>query len=414
MPAGREGIAFPRFPFDLETRSEPSLAILYSTDNIGQNTTLAQLGYPGRMIFRLHDDHPRLRQVMMSCPANRYSGARTLADSPEASQTWRILATDPRFDWIELGGQGYTHSPDGDQNLHHHEFAADQTGCNLDHSRFASLEYCRQRFKLVRQAYGVAGIADELVTLMRFPGLAHTPAALQAAAEAGFLAILTAPAPDRPGQETWLPYPGGEIAAIPDSRLLSLFARSDALEEALNSGRVSPSELTRNADYLGAVMQGVAYADLVASTGGILNLTDQWSATFARIGGAAPRYEILHAVLGVIDKRRGSSVWYPSGKELALWLVLKRSATVSRRLKGGKLILRIEPPEGWRRAGGELQNASLIVTLPQGWKATGRVRIRDESQAWRDLGAARRWVEPRGLALTLPIRGRTQVSIERG
>ena len=132
---------------------------------------------------------PLLRVTLMSCPANRYLGAGTLDDSPEAAAVWRTLASDPEFSWLELGGHGYSHSPDGDANRDHHEFSITESGCNLDHAALGEREYFRKRFALARELYRKNGIPDERVAVMRFPGVEDSPEALRAAAEAGFVMI---------------------------------------------------------------------------------------------------------------------------------------------------------------------------------------------------------------------------------
>jgi len=213
--AARSAIWWPRFPFGPDTHAERELAVLYSTDSLGPNTTLADLGYPGRRFFRLHQDHPQLKVVLTSCPASRYSGGRPVDGSTEAGASWKALALDARFDWIELANQGYTHSPEDDSNLNHHEFSIRQKGCNLDHVLLGALDYCRARFRLAREAYRSLGIRDARVTLVRFPGSEDTPSALQAAREAGFLAVMGSRHLDQAGRDWWTPTAdGGEILEI--------------------------------------------------------------------------------------------------------------------------------------------------------------------------------------------------------
>src|SRR5213594_1491698 len=67
------GVMWHRFPVSPSARIEPAIAVIYSSDNIGPTATLARLGYPERNLFRLHRDHPQLKLVLTSCPANRYS-----------------------------------------------------------------------------------------------------------------------------------------------------------------------------------------------------------------------------------------------------------------------------------------------------------------------------------------------------
>ncbi len=185
--SGKGGAIWPRFPFDPASRSERMLAIVYSTGMLGPNSTLADLGYPGRNIFKLHEEHPRIRVILRSCPASRYSGDRSVLESKGAAASWRALATDPRFDWIEIANQGYTHAPPGDSNLDHHEFSTTQEGCNLDHATLGEAAYVGDRMKRIRSTYREIGIP---VSLIQFPGMEHSETALRAALEGGFSAVL--------------------------------------------------------------------------------------------------------------------------------------------------------------------------------------------------------------------------------
>ncbi len=409
---------WPRFPFALDTHVERDVAVLYSTDGLGPNTTLADLGYPGRRIFRLHQDHPQLKVVLTSCPANRYSGGRPVDGSTEAGASWRSLALDPRFDWIELANQGYTHAPEEDANLSHHEFSVRQKGCNIDHALLGALDYCRARFRLVREAYRSLGIPDARVTLVRFPGSEDSPAALQAAREAGFLAVMGSRHLNQTDRDWWTPTADGqEILEIQNTKLLPLFARSEALEAALTQGRIDPARVAESPGFQEAVRRGEAYVEKVAAGGGILNLADQWRETFTVIGGAAPRYLVLGAVLDFIERRHGPRAWYPSGRELALWLQARHQVAVSSRTEGGALLVRAEAPPWWRDVAPDgFAEVSFVVRLPDGWSEAGRVSLRQGpgDSAWRELGADQRWPHPRGLAVIFPLSGTATLRIERG
>jgi hypothetical protein len=411
-----ERTTWPSFPADPAERIERDLALIYTTDNIGPTVTFARLGYPGRILFRLHEDHPLLKVVIMSTPATRYVQGRTLADSPEAAATWKALATEPRFDWIELGGEGYTHSPPGDTNINHHEFSIRQSGCNLDHARMGELDYCRERFRLAREAYRAAGIPDARVSLMRFPGIEDSPAALQAADEAGFLAILGGRHPEEPGRDWWIPHQGGgEILEIENSNALKLFARSAALEEGLRSGRIAPAGVRRSAEFAAAVARGIERAEKAAATGGILNLSDQWFETFAYIGDIMPRYLVLDAVLRAVEERYGPRVWYPRGRELALWLDARRHAKVSWRVDGDGVQVEVDPPARWARLAPEgLEAASLKVSLPARFGAVREVRIGEGGRASRVLDASRWWRAGDDIVIVFPLRAGVRLSVLHG
>lgn len=413
-PAGPGGVqnagsaVWPRFPADPLVRGERTLAVLYSTGNLGPRTTLAQLGYPGRNIFRLHEDHPQLHVVLMSCPANRYSGEGTVLDSKDASATWRMLALDPRFDWLELGNQGYTHSPPDDTDLNHHEFSLSQTGCNVAHTGLDDPGYVTGRFDLIRGAYRSLEIPDERVVLLRFPGMTAGPRALAAAAQAGFVASLGSSLIKAPDQ--------GELVEIPDTRILRKFAQSDPLEKALANGRLKRETVAESEEMKGAVALGVAVAEEAARGGGILNLSDVWNETFAFIGGTYPRYLILDAVLDAVEERYRGRIWFPQGRELALWLALVRDARVEMTAAGDGYIVTIVPTEGWTRVAGEgLAEASLIVGLPAAVESVSAVRIRaDGEEEWRDIASRNHWMERRGLAVVFPIRGSVELQITPG
>ena len=402
---GAAGAAWPRFPADPVLRGERALAVLYSTDNIGPRTTLAQLGYPGRNIFRLHEDHPELHVVLMSCPASRYSGEGTVLDAKDGAATWRALALEERFTWLELGNQGYTHSPPDDTNLNHHEFSLTQDGCNVDHALLDEAAYVSGRFDLIRTAYRSLGIPDERMVLIRFPGLTAGPRALAAAADAGFVASLgTTPLADAPA--------GGPIE-IPDTRILHLFARSKALEEGLTSGRLTRETLAESTEMQGSVAWGMAVVEKAARGTGILNMVDVWSETFAHIGGAQPRYLILDAVLDELETKYRGRVWFPRGRDLALWLSLVRDARVTTTRSGDGVEVAIVPSDAWVRAAGEgLTEASLLVDVPEPIRGAASVRIKpDGDAAWRDLEPSHHWPEPRGLSVVFPIKGPLQLQI---
>ncbi len=373
------------------------------------------LGHPERFLFRLHRDHPRLKITLAAAPANRYLGESTLADHPVSVALWRSLALGSPFEWIELAGHGYTHSPEGDSNLDHHEFSTKNTGCNLDHTAMSDPAYCLRRLTLAREACRAAGISDDRLVVMRFPGSVDTPQALGAALEAGFIAVLGRRHGRDPGREWWIPAADArEILEIEDVLLLDAFARSRDLEAALAAGRMAPVAVTKSAEFRAAVARGRDLVDRIAAGGGILNLTDHWWDTFTEIGGAQPRYLLLDAVLRDIEERYVGRTWYPGARDLALWLDARRSATVSWREEPGGVHVEIEPPPHWGRLSlTGLGAASLVVSLPARWEGVGGVRIREGLEEWRSLDPSLYWMTPEGLAVTFPLRGRVHLHLTR-
>lgn len=405
-------VTWPRFPFDPRTHARPSLAVLYTPDDIGPTATLKKLGSPDELLFRLHRDHPMLKVALMGCPNNRYERGATLADSPAAARVWKTLATDPAFDWVELGGHGYTHSPEGDDNLDHHEFSTTQTGCNIDHAKLSEATYCQRHLSLARAALRGAGIPDDRVVVMRFPGIVDSPEALRAAASAGFEAILGNRHSDEAGREWWVPFPGGEILEIENSNLTRCFSRSAELETALESGRLTAGQVASDTRFLSEVERGRVYVEQVAAQGGILNLFDHWWETFASFGGVSPRYLVLDAVLKDIESRYGERAWYPRARDLALWLEARRRSVVSWQSRQDGLHLIVDPPSRWKERGlSGIETASLLVHLPAGYTGVSGVRSRQGESGWQPLRASSWWLAPDGLAVTFPLRHRTELLV---
>ncbi|HZI93063.1 MAG TPA: putative Ig domain-containing protein [Patescibacteria group bacterium] len=405
-------IRWPRFPFDARTRDERQLAVTYTPDDIGPAVTLESLGWPDKLLFRLHKDHPALKVGLMACPANRYfAGQRLVAGSPAAA-VWRRLATDPAFGWVELGGHGYTHSPDGDANLDHHEFSVTETGCNVDHAKLSEEAYCRRHLGLAREAFRSIGIPDDKTIVMRFPGMADSPQALKAAAGAGFEAIFGSRHGDEAGREWWVPYPGGEILEIENTNLSRCFSRSKSLEADLARGSLEPGHLRSDPRFLAEVQRGRDEVDQIVAQGGIMNLFDHWWETFAEFGGVSPRYLVLDAVLDDVELRYGSRVWYPRSRDLALWLQARRTASVRWQVEADGLHVLVEPPAGWakRRLTG-IEEASIVVGLPAGYTGVSAVRTKHDGRAWQDLDRLKWWVVPDGLALSFPLKDGVEMHI---
>jgi hypothetical protein len=401
-----------RFPVGAATRLEPTLAVIYSSDNVGPTTTLARLGYPDRLLFRLHQDHPQLKVMLTSCPANRYSGERRLSDSPEATATWKSIALDPNFEWIDLAGLGYSHSPPDDRNLDHHEFSVKEGGCNIDHSTLGRTEYTRRQMGQARNAYRTAGIPDDRVVAMRFPGMESSPAALEAALGAGFLAVLDAGNDEEPGREWWTPLQGDEeILHIRNANVLRSFARSQPLEEGLLSGRITPANIRASAEFEAAVARGLHLVSQVETTGGLLHLMDQWAETFREVGGTRPRYLVVDAVLDGIEARYGPRAWYPGSRELILWLDALRHGKVSGKQEGSAVMVRVEPPASWARRGlSGLDDVSVRVALPDQARLED-VTIDDGSQGWKPLAPSSWWMSDGEAWVLFPLHGPVQLRI---
>jgi len=407
------GARWPRFPFDLSTHATRSLAVLYTPDDIGQKFSLLQIGKPDDWLFRLHVNHPEIRVALMSCPRNRYLGERPVGDFPDVVALWKMIAMGDPYPWLELGGHGYTHSPDGDTNLDHHEFSTRNTGCNIDHARMADPVYCRDHLSRARETYRAAGIPDDRVIVMRFPGVADNPEALRAALDAGFIAIFGRRHFDEAGREWWVPAArGGEMLEIEDSHLQTVFARSERLEKDLEDGKVAPAGVASTEAFKAAVTKGAAYVDRIAAGGGILNFANHYWETFDTIGGAQPRYLILDAVLHDIEERFGERAWFPQSRELAFWLDARRHARVEWREEKGGARLTIDPPRAWARMGlTGLTGASILVSLPAGFRDPGSVEIHEERGGWRPLGSDRYWKEGDEMAVTFPLRGRVEIRV---
>lgn len=242
------------------------------------------------------------------------------------------------------------------------------------------------------------------------------PQALSAAIQTGFIAFFGRRHVEDAGHEWPITAAGGgEILEIEDSYLQSVFAPSEKLEKALESGALPPDQVEGSEEFKAAVQKGIRYADRIAAAGGILNLFNHYWETFAVFGGIQPRYLVLDAVLDAIDRRYSGLVWYPGARELALWLDARRRATVWKELKTSEMILTVEPPPRWRELKlTGIPTASLVVEVPEGWNGVRSVRIREEGARWESLDPQRWWTAPGGLALSFPLRGSVELRIRRG
>ncbi|HXI03735.1 MAG TPA: hypothetical protein VNI57_11220 [Candidatus Saccharimonadales bacterium] len=411
-----EGASWTRFPLNPSTGEEPVLAVLYSPDDIGRSVKMSSLGYPDGGFFLLHREHPDLKVVLMSTPANRYMGNLTILGAPRAIDVWRSLAGGKDFDWMELGGHGYTHSPPGDSNLAHHEFSTTQAGCNVDHRKLASPYYCLRQLLTAREVYRALGIPDERVTVMRFPGAVDSPEALSAAREAGFIAIFGRHHREDRGREWWLPCgPGCEMLDVEDSHLQSVAPSLEDLVRALEAGKLDPSTFQKSPAFAAALKEGREYVDGIVSGGGLLNLTNHFWKTFEEVKGVQPRYAFLSALLGGIEKRFGPRVWYPHGGELAQWLELRRRASVTWHRERGNVLVDIDPdPAASLPRTPSLDRVSMRIALPPDFGEVSQVRIDEGDGAWRLLDPSAYRPGPSGLAVSFPLRGSVHLAIASG
>jgi len=135
-----------------------------------------------------------------------------------------------------------------------------------------------------------------------------------------------------------------------------------------------------------------------------VNLFDHWWEDSKEVGGVLPRQRILDAWLRELPAEK---VWWPSARELALWLELARSAHVSWEEHRNRLRLVVEPPASWSRsaAAGRL-DTTMKVHIPSG-RAVQAVRVDGQL-----LDPGRWWATSGGtLVVCFPIAGRTTLDL---
>lgn len=319
------------------------------------------------------------------CPENRYVRRVDGAVRRTSEQVWREIVSGPRLEWLELGGHGYAHSPDGDTNEDHHEFSITESGCNVDHAALGDRRYCERRFALARESMERAGVPQGALAVMRFPGVDDSPEARRAAAREGYLALLGSRHLDEPGRAWWTAYPGGEILEIQNLAFDRAFARSEELERALAEGSVRPDALRGSAPFEAALAKGRALVRRLETQGGIVNLSGHWWETFESVAGVMPRYLLLDTWLSELP---AETVWWPSARELALWLELRRRAVVTWSRENHRVEIRLTAPPGWRPPA-EGFRASIVALVPGGEaivevRRDGRPLPRDSW--WQDGG----------------------------
>jgi hypothetical protein len=396
------GATWPRFPHDPISRQARTFAVLYTPDDIGPTVTWEKLGRPDDLLFRLHRDHPLLRVTLTVCPENRYVSPPTPEVRSAAERVWRGIAGKPGLGWLELGGHGYTHSPDGDVDLHHDEFSVRQAGCNVDHAPFGERAYCERRFGLARAALRRAGVPDEALAVMRFPGLEDSPEALRAAARDGYLAVLGSRHLDQPGRAWWTSIPGGgEILEIQNLAYQRAFASSPELEQGLADGTIRGPAIRESAAFQAALEAGRRLLPRLEAQGGIVNLFDHWWEAFEEFGGTKPRYLLLDAWLRELPRDR---VWWPSARELAAWLHLRRFARTTVRYGADRIDVRIDPEGRWPSPAKGME-ASMVIHVP------GQTRIIEVLEGGRPLASSRWWQEAGDVVVTFTFHGRARLSL---
>jgi hypothetical protein len=397
-----DGATWPRFPVDPATRRDRTLAVLYTPDDIGPNITWEKLGRPEGGLFRLHREHPNLRVTLMLCPENRYISPPAADARASAEKVWRDIVTDPNLSWLELGGHGYAHSPDDDVDLHHDEFSTEQSGCNVDHAALGERGYCERRFAQARASMRRAGIPDEALTVMRFPGLADSPEALRAAARDGYLAIFGSRHQQQAGRPWWTPLPdGGEVLEIQNVPVQRALLASEELEQGLENGSIDPATVRDSAPFREALDKGRTLLRRLEAQGGLVNLFDHWWENAKEVAGVRPREMLLDAWLRELPAER---VWWPSSRALVSWIQLQRFARFSWRARKDRVEVVVEPPRPWRPPAEGLE-VSLVVHVP-GHAAVAEVLVDGDP-----LPRSRWWDDRGRVVLAFPLRDRTRLTL---
>ncbi|HZE89294.1 MAG TPA: hypothetical protein VE404_07095, partial [Verrucomicrobiae bacterium] len=288
-----------------------------------------------------------------------------------------------------------------------------ESGCNIDHAITGRREYCERHMDSARRAYRDLGLADDLVTVMRFPGVADNPEALRAAVRAGFSMIVGSRHLEEPGREWWVTLPGeGEMLEIEGASLQRKFYPPADLERRVAAGGIGEEGVRSDPSFTAAVAAALAFVDGVRQGGGILGLSDHFWETFPESAGVPVRYLVMDEVLRRLEAERGGKIWYPSAHDLALWLDARRNATLAWRVERDGVHVAIDPPRSWReRRSRGLAAASLLVRVPPGYERVRDVTLREEGSAPRALPADAFFRDAAGVTVTFPLASRVELVI---
>jgi hypothetical protein len=402
--------SFPRFPQDTEAKTLRDVMVFYSPDDIFSNITWKFIGYPDSGFFMIHNAFPKLKCTIQTVAENRYLGDipnRNIENDPVAAQIWRDLFTKPEFrSWLEFGNHGYFHSPDGDPNLDHHEFNG-----NVNPAAFDS-GFCYGTFAKARKTYAALGLDNDRIFVMRFPGYAHTPMALRALPDMGFLAYFEY---SRTGREKYLDVGGGrEILAIPTVQLVDIFDTQKLVQE-IQDGFVGPFDLGASRTYQSALAGGLAALDSLARDGGVINLFDHWwEHSRTEIKGVHYRYRFFKDILEGLDRKYGKRVWWAFGSDLALWSHLKRNAPVSLESDRHGATVSFGKPLVWKPGWSVSAGYTLATNDSSAFPAPWSIRYSLESEGYAKahfLGANEYWVEGDRLHFAFPYSGALKVRV---
>jgi hypothetical protein len=405
--------SFPRFPHDTEAKTLRDVMVFYSPDDIYSNITWKYIGYPDSGLFMIHNAYPKLKYTIQTVAENRYLGEipnRNIENDPVAAQIWRDLFAKPEFrSWLEFGNHGYFHSPPGDPNLDHHEFNGSVNPAAFDSA------FCYGTFAKARNTYAALGLDNDRIIVMRFPGSAHTPMALQALADMGFLGYFESV---RTGREKYLELGGGrEILVIPTVQLCDIFDTQKLIQE-IQDGVVGPSDLETSGTYLAALGRGMATLDSLVSGGGVIDLFDHWwEHSGTELRGVHYRYQFFKDILGGLDRKYGKRVWWGFGSELALWSHIKRNAPVSIASDPHGVTVSFGKPVVWKPGWSMTAGYTLATNDSSPFPVPSVVSYALESEGYAQrhvLEPTGYWVEGERLHFDFPYSGALKVRVSFG
>lgn len=404
--------SFPRFPHNASERTLRDIVVFYTPDDISSNTDWKLIGYPDSGMFLLHNAFPKLKVTMQTVPENRYLGEipnRNIESDPIAAGIWRDLADKAEFaGWLELGNHGYFHSPDGDHDLDRHEFNGADNAAAFDSA------FCFGTFARARNTYSAIGLANDKISVMRFPGFHHTAMALRALAANGFLAYFS---DARTGMETYVTLPGNrEILSIPTSLMLAEYYDPPDLVAGITDGTIRKAEMKESAAYRNALLRIRRAMDALVHGGGVINLFDHWwEHSLHRLNGVPYRFELLLDAVTDLDRAYRDRVWWGFGSELARWSHFKRHAQVHLESDDGGLGLGFTQPADWRPAWA-MEMAYTVTRAGQAdFPAIARISYTLDSEGAsgiHELGAKEYWTAGNRLNFNFPFAGATKVRID--